>query len=64
MSDISSDRIEPAARVIEPQGPAPPGPEARGRPDSGSRRRPAPPPEQPEIEDDPELPAHQVDRLV
>jgi hypothetical protein len=59
MSDIGSDRIEPASRVIEPQGP-----EARGQPESGSRRRQAPPPEPLEIEDDPERPAHQVDRLV
>jgi len=59
MSDIGSERIEPAARVIEPQGP-----ESRGQPDSGSRRRRTPSPAEPEWEENPEAPAHQVDRLV
>jgi hypothetical protein len=59
MSDLSSERIEPAPRVIEPQGP-----ERQGQPDSRSRRRPPPLPEEPEREEDPETPVHQVDRLV
>jgi hypothetical protein len=59
MGDLSSDRIEPAPRVIEPQGPQP-----RGQPDSGSRRRPPPAPHEPEAEENPEAPVHQVDRLV
>jgi hypothetical protein len=56
---MGSERIEPAARVIEPQGP-----ESRGQPDSGSRRRRTPSPEEPEREENPEAPVHQVDRLV
>jgi hypothetical protein len=59
MSDISSERIAPAPRVIEPAGP-----QSRGQPDSGSRRRPPPAPDEPELEESPETPAHQVDRLV
>jgi hypothetical protein len=59
MSDMGSERIEPAARVIEPQGP-----ESRGQPDSGSRRRRTPSPAEPEREENPEAPVHQVDRLV
>jgi len=61
MSDISSERIEPTPRVIEPQGP-----EHRGQPDSGSRRRSPPAPEErePETEEDADTPVHQVDRLV
>jgi hypothetical protein len=59
MSDISSERIEPTPRVVEPQGP-----ERRGQPESGSRRRPPPAPAASGTEDDPEAPVHQVDRLV
>jgi hypothetical protein len=59
MSDMSSDRIEPASRVTEPQRPEP-----RGQPDSESRRRPASPPEEPEAEENLETPVHEVDRLV
>jgi hypothetical protein len=59
MSGMGGDRIEPAARVIEPQGPEP-----RGQSDSGSRRRRAPAAEEPEMAEDLETPAHQVDRLA
>jgi hypothetical protein len=59
MSDISSQRIEPTPRVIEPQGPNP-----RGQSDSGSRRRPHPAPEKAELEENAEAPVHQVDRRV
>jgi hypothetical protein len=59
MSDISSERIEPTPRVIEP-----PGPEPRGQLDSGSRRRPPPAPDEAEPEESLETPAHQLDRLV
>jgi hypothetical protein len=58
MSDISSERIEPTARVIEPQGS-----ERRGQPDSGSRRR-RPPASEELAEENPETPVHQVDRMV
>jgi hypothetical protein len=57
MSDIGS--VEPTPRVIGPQGPGP-----RGQPDSGLRRRPPPAPEEPETEENPETPVHQVDRRV
>ena len=59
MSDITSERIEPTPRVIEP-----PGPQSRGQADSGSRRRRSPPSEEPGAEENPEMPLHQVDRLV
>jgi hypothetical protein len=59
MSDISSEGIEPTPRVIEPQGP-----QSRGQPDSGARRRRPPAPEEPGPEENPEMPAHQVDRLI
>jgi hypothetical protein len=59
MSGIGGDRIEPTARVIEPQGPEP-----RGQSDSGSRRRRLPVPPEPEIAEDAETPVHQVDRLA
>jgi hypothetical protein len=59
MSDISSERIEPTPRVIEPQGP-----QSRGQPDSGSRRRRPPAAEELGAEENPEKPVHQVDRLV
>jgi len=59
MGDISSERIEPTPRVIEPQGP-----QSRGQPDSGSGRRRPPPAEEPGAEENPEMPVHQVDRLV
>jgi hypothetical protein len=59
MSDISSERIEPTPRVIEPQGPQP-----RGQPDSDARRRPRPPAGEPETEENTETVVHQVDRLV
>jgi hypothetical protein len=59
MSDINSERIEPTPRVIEPQGPP-----HQGRPDSGSRRRPPPAPEDREAEEVPEMPVHQVDQRV
>ncbi len=59
MSDISSERIEPTPRVIEPQGP-----QSGGEPYSGPRRRPRPPAEEPETEESAETPEHQVDRLV
>ena len=57
MSDISSERIEPIPRVIEPQGR-----DQRGQPDSGSRRRRPPAAEESEMEENLEAPAHQVDR--
>jgi hypothetical protein len=57
MSEISGERIEPAARVVEPQGP-----EARGQSDSESRRRRPPARPEPELAEDLEIPAHQVDR--
>jgi hypothetical protein len=56
MSEISGERIEPAARV-EPQGPG-------GQSDSGSRRQRPPTKPEPEMAEDSEAPAHQVDRLV
>jgi len=59
MNDISSERIEPTPRVIEPQGSP-----HQGQPDSGSRRRPPPAPEEREVEEVPEMPAHQVDQRV
>ena len=59
MSEISGERIEPAARVVEPQGPEP-----RGQSDSESRHRRPPAAPEPELVDDSETPAHQVDRLA
>jgi hypothetical protein len=59
MSEISGERIEPAARVVEPQGPEP-----RGRNHSESRRRRPPTTAEPELVDDSDTPAHQVDRLA
>lgn len=59
MSDISSDRIEPTPRVIEPQSSG-----QRNQSDSKSRRQPAPPREEPEPESNSEAPVHQVDRRV
>jgi hypothetical protein len=59
MNDISSERIEPTSRVIEPQGPEP-----GGQSEEGSRRRRPPPAEEHEKVEDSETPAHQVDRLV
>jgi hypothetical protein len=59
MSELSGERIEPAARVVEPQGPEP-----RGQSDSGSRRQRPPANPEPELAEDSEVPAHRVDRLV
>jgi hypothetical protein len=59
MSDISSERMEPTARVNEPQGPEP-----RSQSDSRSRRRRPPLAEEPEIAEESVTPAHQVDRLA
>ena len=59
MGEISSERIEPTARVVEPQGPEP-----RGQNDSESRRRRAPATPEPELVEDSDTPAHQVDRLA
>jgi hypothetical protein len=59
MSDITSERIEPTPRVIEPQGPNP-----RGQADSGSKRRPPSARDEQASEEAPETPLHQVDRLV
>lgn len=56
---MGSERIEPTPRVVEPQGPEP-----RGQPDSGARRRRPPTPEELEIAEHPETPVHQVDRLA
>jgi len=69
MGDINSERIEPASRVIEPQGSEPQGRERQGseprsRPDSGSRRRKTADAEELEIAQNLERPAHQVDRLA
>lgn len=58
MSGVGSERIEPTARVTEPQGPDP-----RPRPDSQSRRR-RPAPDDSELVEDPEATTHQVDRLA
>jgi hypothetical protein len=59
MSDMGSERVEPTARVIEPQGPEP-----RPQSDSGSRRRRPPTPDESEIAESREAPVHQVDRLA
>lgn len=59
MSDMGSERVEPAVRVIEPQGP-----EARGQPDSESRRRRPATPDESELVEKPDGPVHQVDRLA
>jgi len=60
MSDIGSDRLEPTARVLEPQGQEP-----RREPGSGARRRPpAPAPKPSEPAETPDTPPHQVDSLI
>ncbi len=59
MNDISSERIEPTGRVVEPQGPEP-----RGQPEAGSQRRRPPQAEESERAEESEAPVHQVDRLV
>jgi hypothetical protein len=59
MSGMGSERVEPTPRVVEPQGPEP-----RGQPDSGARRRRPPTPDESEIAEDPAAPVHQVDRLA
>lgn len=59
MSDMGSERVEPTARVVEPQRPEP-----RSQSDAGSRRRRRPTRDESEMAEDPEVPAHQVDRLA
>jgi hypothetical protein len=59
MNEISGERVEPAARVIEP-----PGLEPRSHSDSGSRRRRQPVRDESEAGESPETPVHQVDRLA
>jgi len=59
MSDISSERIEPTPRVSES-----PGPQPRGQPDSGPRRRRPSTPDESEAAENLETPVHQVDRLA
>jgi hypothetical protein len=56
MSDMHSDRLGPAERVLEPQAQEP-----RDPPGAGGRRRPAP--KRPDSEDL-DAPAHQVDHLA
>lgn len=58
MSDLSMERLEPTARVPEPQGKQP-----RRDPESQSRRRPEPSKREPEDAEDADLPHHQLDRL-
>jgi hypothetical protein len=58
MTDVSMERLEPTARVPEPQGKQP-----RRDPESRSRRRPEPPKPEPEPAEEPEQPQHQLDRL-
>ena len=59
MSDITSERIEPTPRVIEPQGPNP-----RGQADSGPGAGDLRSSEEPAGGRKPGNAVHQVDRLV
>jgi hypothetical protein len=59
MNEISVERVEPTARVIEPSGLEP-----RSQSDSGSRRRRRAVRDESEAGESPETPVHQVDRLA
>lgn len=60
MSDISTDRLEPAGRVSETQRQDP-----RREPGSQARRRPRPTaPHEPETAENSEAETHQVDERV
>jgi hypothetical protein len=58
MSDMQSDRLEAAARVLEPQAQEP-----RDLPGAGPRRRP-PARKRTESDDSLDLPTHKVDSLA